>query len=95
MKNQFTNKMLTRHLEQCHTSAMAFIEIITNAAIGQIEIERMNVMPEDMTPELIGRYAAKSLGMEAEQLINDYTSMMVLEGMVEIVKEIHHYPEGG
>lgn len=94
MINQIAKKKIEQHLAQCHTSAMSFIEIITDTAFNQMQVEGMSVAPEDITPELIGQYAARGLGMAEEQLISDYTSMMVLEGMVEIVREIH-YPEGG
>ncbi len=94
MINHFTKKKIEQHLEQCHASAVACIEMITTTAISQMQVEGWDIEPEDITPELIGQFAAKSLGMAAEQLIKDYTSLMVLEGMVEIVREIH-YLEGG
>lgn len=92
MKNEFINKMLTKHSKECHTSAMAYINMVTNAAMAQMKIERCTIS-EDITPQLIGHYAARNLGIDAEHLTQEITSMMVLEGLVEIVREIH-YPEG-
>jgi hypothetical protein len=94
MIDQFSKKKMQQHLENCHVSAMAFIEIVTNTAINQAHSEGRTFLPEEITPETIGLYAARKTGLDAEQLIKDYTDMMVLEGMVEIVEEIHHLPEG-
>ncbi|MCP3810031.1 hypothetical protein ABEW32_03440 [Paenibacillus jamilae] len=81
-KHELTRKQLRKHYEQCHKSAMSFIEIVTNAAGDQMKIEGIEFDPNNISVEQICELAAKNLNADVIDLMPDYVELMEFEKMV-------------
>lgn len=72
-------------LNNCHKAAMDYIDMVTAAAINQLQSEGIQMNVEEVHPSMISRYAAKNLNIEyTEKFYEDFLDLLVLEKMVEM-----------
>ncbi|MNH94447.1 hypothetical protein D3C73_470680 [compost metagenome] len=84
--HKFTRRRLEKLYSQSHENAMEYIDIITNAAMDQMKIDGVNLDPHNIDIPLICKMAAKHLNANYQDILHDYTDVMVFEGMISIEK---------
>lgn len=82
IKKELIQKQVNKHLEECHESALKFIEIVTDAAGEQMQIENITFDEKNISLDLICSLAAKNLEIDVEKLTSDYLDLMALEKMI-------------
>jgi hypothetical protein len=81
MQINMTTARLNKLADECHAASMAYIEIVTNAAIDQMQLYGIEPSEENITVPNIAMYAAKRLNVPVESIEPELTKFMVLEGM--------------
>ena len=77
---EFARAQLRKLNDNIHENAMRFIEIATNAAIDQMNLE--GISTEHISVELWTEMAAKNLNADPIDFIPDFKRLLELEGMI-------------
>ena len=83
VNNELTKVRLRNSKDKCHMYAMEYIDIVTSAAGQYMQENDVDYDHELITPEGICSFAASKLGVDFEELKEEYFALMHLEKMIE------------
>lgn len=85
MSIDIRQKQLAKKLEQYHKDSADIIDCISTIGIEQMKIAGEPLNVNDIQPERIAYYAAKTLGMDVDDLTRVYYAALYCEELAEFV----------
>ncbi|WP_438446826.1 hypothetical protein [Gorillibacterium sp. sgz5001074] len=78
-------RKILKHIEECHKSAMAAIELISNVGINAMNEAGHQMDPNNFKWQDVAAYAARSLELNETAISDEYMDLLLLEKMIEYV----------